>query len=171
MRLHIRGGRVIDPANQVDAVCDLWIADGRIVAVGSAIAPALPYYTPSMALNAMADFTADQTIHATGLIVCPGLVDLSARLGEPGDDHKATIASEALAAVRGGFTTLCCPPDTNPVIDTPAVVELIHQKAALSGLVRIVTHGALTQGLKGAHLSNMASLKEAGCVGVSNGYP
>ena len=113
-------------------------------------------------------FTADETIDADGQIVCPGLIDLCARLREPGLEHKATIASETEAAASGGITTLVTPPDTDPVIDTPAVVELIHQRAALDGLARIETLGAMTQGLDGERLSEMGALHVAGCVGVSN---
>lgn len=153
MRIHIRNGRVIDPAHKVDAQQDLYIADGKIVALGAA---------PDA-------FSADQTIDATGLVVCPGFVDLAAHLREPGQEYKATIASETRAAASAGITTLCCPPNTDPVVDTPAVVDLIHHRAQKSGLARVVTLGALTDGLEGTHLSNMASLRDAGCVGVSNG--
>lgn len=152
MRIHIRNGRLIDPARQVDAPQDVYIADGRVVAVGSA---------PDA-------FAADRTIDANGLIICPGLVDISAHLREPGQEYKASIATETRAAASAGITTLCCPPTTDPVVDTPAVVDLIHHKAQASGMARVVTLGALTEGLAGNQLSNMASLKEAGCVGVSN---
>lgn len=152
MRIHIRNGHLVDPAHKVDAREDLFIAEGKVVGVGAA----------------PAGFTAEQTIDASELVICPGLVDLSAHLREPGQEYKATIASETRAAASGGITTLCCPPNTDPVIDTPAVVDLIHHRAQASGLARVVTLGALTEGLDGTHLSNMASLKEAGCVGVSN---
>lgn len=152
MRIHIRNGRLVDPTHKLDAQQDLYIADGKVVALGAA----------------PVGFIAEQTIDASGLVVCPGFVDLSARLREPGQEYKATIASETRAAASGGITTLCCPPDTDPVIDTPAVVDLIHHRAQRSGLARVVTLGALTEGLEGTHLSNMASLKDAGCVGVSN---
>lgn len=152
MRLSILHGHVIDPANNIDAKCDIHIDKGHIVALGAA----------------PAGFRAEQKIDAQGRIVCPGLVDLSARLCEPGLEHKATVASETLAAASAGITTLCCPPDTNPVIDTPAVAELIHQRAAQSGKARVLTLGALTQGLAGTQLSEMMALKQAGCVGLSN---
>ncbi len=151
-RLHIRNGRVIDPANQVDAVQDLWIADGRIVAAGAA---------PS-------EFRTERTIDAAGLVVCPGLIDLCAHLREPGQEHKATIASETAAAAAAGITTLVCPPDTDPVIDTPAVANLIQQRARAAGKARVLTLGALTHGLEGSQLSEMGALKAAGCVGISN---
>lgn len=152
MRLWIRNGRVVDPANKVDAIQDLWIADGHIVSVGS---------DP-------ANFHAERTIDANGLVVCPGLIDLSAHLREPGQEHKATIASETAAAAAAGITTLVCPPDTNPVIDTPAVANLIQQRAQAAAKSRVLTLGALTQGLEGNQLSEMGALKAAGCVGMSN---
>ena len=150
--LHIHGGRVIDPANNVDAMLDLYIAYGRIAALG----------TPPEG------FTAHRKIDASGCIVCPGLVDLCARVREPGQEHKATIATESVAAASGGITTLCCPPDTNPVMDTPADIELVRLRAEMTGKTRIVTLGALTRGLAGDQLTEMAALKKAGCVGVSN---
>lgn len=152
MRLWIRHGRVIDPANNVDAVQDLWIADGRIVAVGTG---------PDK-------FHADRTIDAGGQVVCPGLIDLGVRLCEPGEEHKATIASETVAAASAGVTTLVCPPDTDPVIDTPAVANLIQQRAQAAGQARVLTLGAMTQGLEGTQLSEMGALKAAGCIGISN---
>lgn len=152
MRLWIRNGRVIDPANKVDAVQDLWIEGGRIAAVGTG---------PDK-------FGAERTLDASGLVVCPGLIDLSARLREPGQEHKGTIASETAAATAAGITTLLCPPDTDPVIDTPAVANLIQQRAQAAGHARVLTLGALTQGLEGTQLSEMGALKAAGCVGISN---
>jgi len=153
MKLHITNGRVIDPASQLDAQLDIFIDNGKIVAIAEY-------------LN---DFIADQTIDATNHIVCPGLVDLSARLREPGQEHAATIESETQAAVKGGITTLCVPPDTVPVIDTPAVIELIEDRAKKAGRTMVLTVGALTQNLEGEYLSEMLALKEAGCVAVSNG--
>lgn len=151
--LVIRNGRVIDPANDFDDVADLFIVDGRIAAVG----------------QAPASFQAEQSLDAAGLVVCPGLVDLSARLREPGATHKATIASEAQAAVAGGITTLCLPPDTQPVIDTPSVVQLVLRRAEEAGAARVVPLGALTQQLAGQLLSGMAALRDAGCPALSDG--
>jgi len=150
--LHLKGGRVIDPANKVNDILDVYIADGRIAALGG---------SPE-------GFGSAREIDVSGCIVCPGLVDLCARVREPGQEHKATIATESVAAAAGGITTLCCPPDTNPVVETPADIELIRQRAEKIGKTRIVTLGALTQGLDGERLSEMAALKNAGCVGVSN---
>ncbi len=152
MNIRIRGGRVIDPGNGRDAVMDVYIAGGKVLAAGAA----------------GANFTAEREIDAAGQVVCPGFVDLSARLREPGEEHAATIASETRAAAVNGITTLCCPPDTKPVIDTPAVVELIHQRAEQSGFAKVVCLGALTHGLAAERLADMYALKAAGCVGVSN---
>ena len=152
MNLHIRGGRLIDPANGIDGQLDLWIADDRIVAIGA---------PPD-------GMTVDREIDARGRIVCPGLIDLRAKLREPGQEHKATIASETRAAARAGITTLCLPPDTDPVIDTPAVVRLVQQRAEAAAMARVVPLGALTRGLDGQQLCEMAALAEAGCPGVSN---
>ena len=149
--LLIRGGRLLDPASGIDARLDLAIADGRVAAVGTGL-----------------DFGADRILDATGLVVCPGLIDLRARLREPGAEHKADIASETRAAARAGITTLVCPPDTDPVIDEPAVVELIRHRAESAGQARVLALGALTRGLDGERLAEMAALGEAGCVGVSN---
>ncbi len=153
MRTVIRGGRLIDPAHQLDAITDLFIAEGRIAGIGR---------SPD-------GFTADRIIDASERIVCPGLIDLCARLREPGQEHKATIASEARAAAAAGITTLVCPPDTDPVIDEPAVVELIRRRAEAAGQARVLTLGALTYRLRGERLAEMAALKDAGCVGVSDG--
>jgi dihydroorotase len=151
-RLTISGGRLIDPANGTDTISDLHIADGRVLAHG----------------DAPDNFTAQQTIDATGCIVCPGLVDIAANLREPGFEHKASISSETRAAVSGGVTTLVCPPDMSPVIDTPAVLDLIQRKAEKAGRARVHALGALTRGLEGEHLSDMMALKGAGAVGLSN---
>ncbi len=152
-RLEIINGRIIDPANQLDQTSNIYISNGRIIAIG----------------DCPQDFNADQTIDAKDHWVIPGLVDLSARLREPGLEFKADITSESIAAASAGITTLCIPPDTDPVIDEPAVVELIHRKADNAGHTNVVTLGALTAGLKGEYLSEMAALKSAGCVGLSNG--
>ena len=154
MGIHIKNGRVIDPANAIDAVQDVYIENGKIAAIGP---------KPE-------NFTAQQEIDASGQVVCPGLVDMRARLREPGFEHKGNIATESRAAAKAGVTTLCCPPDTNPVIDSPGMVEHIHERAMEEGLTKVRVLGALTQGLAGKQLSEMYSLKKAGCVGVSNAY-
>ncbi len=150
----IKNGQLLDPANNINQAADLLIIDGRISAIE----------TPGIL---QAD-TNTQTINADNLTIIPGLVDCCARLREPGQEHKATISSEAIAASKNGITTLCCPPDTDPVIDEPAVVELIHQKAAHTAHSNVVVLGALTAGLRGEHLSEMYALQQAGCVGLSN---
>lgn len=150
--LRIRNGRVLDPANGIDRVTDVFVSRGRIKGLGD-VAPD--------------GFTPDQTIDASDCWIIPGIVDLTARLREPGQPHKATIASEALAACSAGVTAVCVPPDTDPVIDTPAVVEWIRHRAEPHAL-RVYTLGALTRGLAGEQISEMAALSEAGCVGVSN---
>lgn len=146
-RISLRQARLIDPAQGVDRVTDLHIADGRVLAIGSA---------PQ-------GFTPERTIDMPGWIVCPGLIDLSARMREPGLAQKATIASETRAAAASGITTLCCPPDTAPVIDTPAVAQLIQQTAQRWGHARVLPIGAMTKGLEGLQLSEMAELQRAGC--------
>jgi len=151
-KISIRKGRLVDPANGIDAECDLHIADGYVAAAGPA---------PT-------GFRADRTLDARGLIVCPGLVDLCARLREPGYEHKATIAGETTAAAAAGITTLCCPPDTQPVIDTPAVAQLVVQNAERHGRARVVPAGALTQGLRGEQISEMVALRHAGCPVMSH---
>ena len=156
MSISIVNGRLIDPAHGIDDTLDLHIDGQSVVAVG----------------DAPAEFAADEVIDAHGCVVCPGLVDLAASLREPGYEHKATLASEAAAAAQAGITTLLCSPDTNPVIDNAAVVELIHRMARKLGQTRILATGALTRGLQGERLSEMAALKQAGCVAVSNaGFP
>lgn len=150
-KIKISNGRVVDPANQIDAVQDLYIADGRIVAIGAS----------------PAGFEAEQVIDASGLVVAPGLVDLSARLREPGYEYKATLESELNAALAGGVTTLVCPPDTDPVLDEPGLVEMLVHRARLLNQSHVYPLGALTVGLKGEKLTEMAELTEAGCVGFS----
>ena len=151
MNLHIKNGRVIDPASGLDEVKDIFISAGKIASLG------LP----------PADFTATQTIDASGLIVTPGLVDLSARLREPGFEYKATLESELQAAMRGGVTSLVCPPDTDPVLDEAGLVEMLKQRAKMQHKANVYPLGALTVGLKGQNLTEMAALTAAGCVGFS----
>ena len=148
MKIQIKNGHLIDPKNGIDAVMDVFIAAGKVVAIGSA---------PS-------NFQANRVIDAEGLVVCPGLVDLSARLREPGYEYKATLESEMDAAVAGGITSLACPPDTDPPLDEPGLVEMLKHRARSLNQARVYPIGALTQGLKGKHLTEMAELRDAGCV-------
>ena len=147
MKIHIKNGRVIDPMNQRDEVTDLFIAAGKIVAIG----------------QAPADFHANRTLDASGLIVCPGLIDLSVRLREPGYEYKATLESEMLAAAAGGITSLACPPDTDPPLDEPGLVEMLKFRAKNLPGPRVYPLGALTQKLDGKMITEMAELTEAGC--------
>src|SRR6185312_12386915 len=140
MRLHIKNGRLIDPANGIDAKKDIYVADGKIAAIGAA---------PS-------GFAADKTIDASGLIVAPGLVDLSVRLREPGYEYKATLESEMQAAMQAGVTSLVCPPDTEPVLDEPGLVEMLKHRAKGLNQAHVYPLGALTVGLKGKTLTEMA---------------
>ncbi len=152
MNIEIKSGRVIDPFNKVDKVQSVYVSDGVIEGLG--VAPK--------------GFVADKVIDASDCVVAPGFIDLCAYLREPGYEHKGTVASETFAAVKGGFTAVCCPPDTLPVNDTEAVTNLILDLAGRAGFAKVYPLGALTKGLKGSQLSEIYSLKRAGCVGVSN---
>lgn len=150
-RILIRNGRVIDPANQLDTVADLYVADGLIAGVGTA----------------PVGFKADLEFDASGMLVIPGAVDICARMREPGQTQKGNLHSETRAAAAAGITHLCCPPDTKPVIDTRAVAALIQERAHQSGYAHVLPIGALTKGLQGQQLAEMHTLREAGCIGVS----
>lgn len=151
-RIVIENGRIIDPANNLNRLGSVYIDDGKILSV---------IYKPT-------GFDPDQIIDARNHIVCPGFIDLSTRLREPGQSRKATFASETSAAAAGGITTMCLQPDTIPVVDTPAVAELVKDLAEKTGYRQILPIGALTQKLEGTELSAMLALKQAGCVAVSN---
>jgi len=155
-RLLISGGHLMDPANGINGKMDLWIADGSLVAL-------------TESGKKLDGFEPDQVIHAAGNVICPGLIDLSARLREPGFEYKATLESEMRAAIAGGVTRLVCPPDTDPPLDEPGLVEMLKHRAR--NLIQAHVHplGALTVGLQGEHLTEMAELSEAGCVGFSQG--
>ncbi|MEO8441314.1 MAG: dihydroorotase [Betaproteobacteria bacterium] len=152
MKILVKNGRLIDPASGTDAKQDVYIAAGKIVALG----------------NAPAGFTANRTIDASGLIVCPGLVDLAVRLREPGFEYMATLESEMQAAAAGGVTSLACPPDTDPPLDEPGLVEMLKFRARNLNQAHVYPIGALTVGLKGSHLTEMAELTDAGCVAFSH---
>jgi dihydroorotase len=151
MKILIRNGRLIDPATGRDESGDVAIAAGRIVGLGTV----------------SRDFHANRTIDAAGLVVAPGLVDLAARLREPGHEHEGTLESEMAAAVAGGVTSLVCLPDTDPPLDEPGLVEMLKFRARNLNLAHLYPLGALTRGLKGDTLTEMAELTEAGCVGFS----
>ncbi|THF61284.1 dihydroorotase [Pseudothauera rhizosphaerae] len=151
MKIRITNGRVIDPANKLDTVTDLFIADGRVLAHG----------------RAPEGFAAERVIDATGLVVCPGLIDVAARLREPGFEYRATLESEMEAAMAGGVTSVAIPPDTDPTLDEPGLVEMLCYRAKKLNRAHIYPVGALTLGLQGERLSEMAELVEAGCVAFS----
>jgi dihydroorotase len=151
MKIEIRGGQVVDPASGLDRVASLFVADGTIAAIG--IAPD--------------GFRADRVIDAAGLVVAPGLVDLAARLREPGLEHKATLESEIRAAIAGGVTSLACLPDTDPPLDEPGLVEMLRQRARFLHRAHVHPVGALTRRLEGAELAEMGELADAGCVAFS----
>jgi dihydroorotase len=149
MKILIKGGRIVDPASGLDAVGDVAIAAGRIVSIQ----------------NIPTDFAPSKTMDASGLIVSPGLVDLCARLREPGYEHEGMLESELAVAVAGGVTSLVCPPDTDPVLDEPGLVEMLKYRAEKLHQSRVFPLGALTKGLAGESLTEMAELTESGCVG------
>jgi dihydroorotase len=151
MKVLIKGGRLIDPASGLDRIGDLAIAGDRVIALG--------------AVNR--DFTPERTIDASGMVVAPGLVDLAARLREPGHEHEGMLESELAAAAAGGVTSLVCLPDTDPPLDEPGLVEMLKFRARKLSRCRLFPLGALTRGLAGEILTEMAELTEAGCVGFS----
>ncbi len=152
MDIEIHGGRVLDPENNIDATQSLFVSKGKIVSIG----------------EKPVGFGGDHRINAEGLVIAPGLIDMQARLREPGEDHTGSMEAELSAAVAGGVTTVCVPPDTYPVVDTPAMVQMIRQRAHVLGLARVFPIAALTEGLKGERLTDMGSLHQAGCSGLSN---
>lgn len=149
MKILIKNGRVIDPGSNRDEIADVALGAGRIVAIG----------------RAPEGFNATKVIDASGCIVAPGLVDLAARLREPGHEHEGMLESEMAAAVAGGVTSLVCPPDTDPVLDEPGLVEMLKMRAEKLHQARVFPLGALTRGLAGEVLTEMAELTEAGCIG------
>jgi dihydroorotase len=150
MKILIKNGRLVDPASNLDRIGDVAIANGRIVHLGD-----------------VGDFAADRSVDASGLIVAPGLVDLCARLREPGHEHEGLLESELAAAAAGGVTSLVCPPDTDPALDEPGLVEMLKFRARKLSRCRLFPLGALTRQLGGAALTEMAELTEAGCIGFS----
>lgn len=148
MKLLIKGGRVIDPASQRDEIADVAIAAGRILAIG----------------QVPVDFAPSRTLQAQGCVVAPGLIDLALRLGEPGQEHAGMLESEMAAAVAGGVSSLVCPPDTDPVLDEPGLVETLKFRAEKLHQARVFPQGALTRGLQGETLTEMVELTESGCV-------
>jgi dihydroorotase len=152
MKIVIQQGRVIDPSQHLDQITNIYLSRGHILHIGE---------------QAPDGFVADQIVDARDKWVFPGLIDMQARLGEPGQHHTGTIASETKAAVAGGITGLCCPPDTDPVTDSQAVAELIQRRARQAATAFVMPIGALTQGLNGERLSEMHALKQGGCIALS----
>lgn len=146
MRLHIKNARIVDPASGKEGSGELFVADGRIAAEGG---------------------KADRVIDAKGLVLAPGFIDLSARLREPGHEYKATLESELDAAVAGGVTSLACPPDTDPALDEPGLVDMLRRRAKALSRARVFPVGALTVKLEGERLTEMGQLSDAGCVAFS----
>lgn len=148
MNILIQGGRVIDPSSHMDVLADVAIADGKILAIG----------------HVPAGFQPDQVLDAAACIVAPGLVDLAVRLREPGHEHEGMLATELAAAVAGGVTSVVCPPDTDPVLDEPGLVEMLRFRADKRQAARVFPLGALTRKLEGEVLTEMLELTDAGCV-------
>ena len=152
MNIEIRNARLIDPKPGIDRTTSLYLAAGKVAAVG----------------EAPGDWRAERVLDATGLVVCPGLIDASARLREPGLEYKATLESELAAAVAGGITGLACPPDTDPPLDEPGLVEMLRHRARALNQAHVYPIGALTVGLKGQRITEMGELTEAGCIAFSH---
>ncbi len=153
MNLLVQNGRIIDPANDMDCVCDILITDGEIAFVGDQIA---------------APNTSYDVVDAAGLVVCPGFIDLHCHLRQPGFEEKETIASGTAAASRGGFTTICCMPNTNPAITTQSVVNQVLNIAQKESIVRVLPIGAVTEDRSGRQLADLVSLYKAGVVAFSD---
>jgi dihydroorotase len=152
VKIEISGGRVIDPGQGIDRNASLYVSAGKIAAVG----------------EAPAGWHANRVIDASGLVVCPGLIDAAARLREPGFEYKATLESEVAAAVAGGITRLACPPDTDPPLDEPGLVEMLKHRARVLNLAHVYPVGALTVGLRGETITEMGELVDAGCIAFSH---
>jgi len=148
------GGRVIDPANHLDAPADVLICHGKVAAVGPEAKAKVPIDTERMDVS--------------GHVVCPGLIDLHVHLREPGQAAKETIATGTTAAARGGFTSVVCMPNTSPAVDNAGTVALIHERAAEQGVVNVYVAGAITRNLAGEELAPIGSLKKAGVVAITD---
>jgi len=173
MRILIAGGRVIDPAGGVDEVVDLLIEDGRIIRIQKN-GPGSGFQVPSKGKaergkrRVEPGLQVDRVMDAAGLVVCPGLIDMHVHLRQPGREDKETIATGTLAAARGGFTAVCCMPNTDPVNDTRSVTEFILDTAKREGAVHVYPVGAISKGLRGEELAEIGELFESGCVAVSD---
>ncbi|MBI5194355.1 MAG: dihydroorotase [Nitrospirae bacterium] len=152
MDILIKNGRIIDPANNIDEIADILIQEGRVSKIACNLSPDAGV----------------ETIDATGQLVVPGFIDMHTHLREPGYEYKETIKTGTMAAAAGGFTTICCMPNTKPVNDSQSVTKFIINKAMTEGLVNVLPVGAITKGCEGLEITEMAELKEAGCVAVSD---
>ena len=166
-RLVLRGGRVIDPARGLDEVCDLVAEDGRVAAVGRGLGPAAPPGPGGPAAAWRAD-DGTLVIEAAGMLVVPGLVDLHAHLRTPGQEWKEDLASGTAAAAAGGYTTVCCMPNTDPPLDSGAVVEWVRRRAEAEGLARVLPVGCVSRGRQGRELAEIGELAAAGAVALSD---
>jgi dihydroorotase len=150
MNILIKNGRVIDPSVQLDKVTDVYIQDNKINKIGENL-----------------EITADKTIDANGKWVVPGLIDIHVHLREPGFEHKETIKTGSRAAAKGGFTTICCMPNTNPVIDSEIMVEYINLKSSREAVVNVLPIGSITKGQKGEELANIGQMAKVGACAIS----
>jgi len=152
--LLIQGGHIIDPSREIDEIGSLFITEGKIAWLGKGeTVPPWPNY---------------DVLQAQGLIVCPGFIDLHCHLRQPGFEEKETIATGSQAAARGGFTTICCMPNTNPPLDNRATIDYVKSVAASEGMVRILPIGCISKGRKGEELAEMAELASAGVIAYSD---
>ncbi len=151
MRYLIKNGRVIDPANDIDGVMDVLIADGKIYEVGKSIVAA-----------------ADETIDATGSIVTPGLVDMHSHLREPGREDKETVLTGTIAALSGGYTSIACMPNTEPAIDSVKMVKIVKDIIKKEAVTNVFVIGAITEERRGTKLTDITAMKEAGAVAFSD---
>ncbi|NLA07947.1 MAG: dihydroorotase [Firmicutes bacterium] len=152
MKLLVKGGRVIDPGNNIDEICDVLIINSKIAAIGRDL-----------------PITGDEdVVDAGGKIVCPGFIDIHAHFRDPGYEYKEDIITGSKAAAVGGFTTVCCMPNTDPVIHNRPVASYVRRKGEEAGLVNVLPIGSITRNLEGEELSEMAELAEAGCIAFSD---
>lgn len=153
MKILIKNGRLIDPVNDMDMVTDLLVEDGKVAMIDQ---------------NISISSSDIEVIDATGQLIIPGLIDMHVHLREPGYEYKETIKSGTMAAAAGGFTTVCCMPNTKPVNDSQSVTEFILHKAATEGVVNVLPIGAITKAAKGEEITEMAELRDAGCIAFSD---
>lgn len=164
----IRNGRLIDPARAIDSIAEVTIQDGKVTSINLGQSKSAARGTPPSELEATTNVAESIVIDATGLIVCPGLIDMHVHLREPGNEDEETIATGAAAAVAGGFTSICCMPNTNPPLDNEAAIEFVLQQAARADLCNVFPIGAITKGRAGKELAEMGQMDRAGAVAFSD---